>query len=380
MRERTRYSVLVAKSHCQQMRELLGDARLFDKRRRVEVEGDQARLPVVEQPSQQQSEAIRAVCSFSLVEARRGEKTTDKKTNDRERLLARLAVALPVPLEADLLQELPSCWEVYGDLLLLPSSALAGPHTAPHLPAILAALTAVFRVRRVARKLRVVADQFRSPHTELLIGTDGWVERKENGIIYRLDLTRSMFSVGNISEKLRVAGLDCKGETVLDLFAGIGYFTLPYLVHAGAERLVCCEWNPASCEALRLNLAAAGVADRATVLQGDCRLVAPHGVADRVNLGLLPSSELAWPTACRALRSKGGVLHVHGNAECERGWAGAGRAAWAEQTRESISRLLEQERGSSWNVALLHVETVKSYAPHVLHLVADLECRPPPPL
>ena len=99
----TRYSVLVARSHCQQLRELLGDAKLFDKRRRVEVEGDEARLPVVERPSLQQSEAIRAVCSFALVEAKRGEET-DKKTNARERLLARLAATLPVPLEADLLQ------------------------------------------------------------------------------------------------------------------------------------------------------------------------------------------------------------------------------------------------------------------------------------
>jgi hypothetical protein len=41
---------------------------------------------------------------------------------------------------------------------------------------------------------------------------------------------RSMFSPGNISEKLRVASFDCEGETVVDLFAGIGYFTLPYLV------------------------------------------------------------------------------------------------------------------------------------------------------
>ncbi len=39
--------------------------------------------------------------------------------------------------------------------------------------------------------------------------------------------------------------------------------------------------------------------------QGDCRLVAPRGVADRVLLGLLPSSQGGWETAVAALGEKG---------------------------------------------------------------------------
>ncbi len=40
----------------------------------------------------------------------------------------------------------------------------------------------------------------------------------------------------------------------------------------------------------------------------------PVGIADRVNLGLIPSSESGWHVACRALKPReGGVLHVHGN-------------------------------------------------------------------
>lgn len=37
---------------------------------------------------------------------------------------------------------------------------------------------------------------------------------------YEFDVTKCMFSSGNITEKLRVAGFDCRGETVVDLFAG----------------------------------------------------------------------------------------------------------------------------------------------------------------
>ena len=40
-----------------------------------------------------------------------------------------------------------------------------------------------------------------------------------------------MFSSGNITEKMRVAKFDCTGQTVVDLYAGIGYYTLQYLKH-----------------------------------------------------------------------------------------------------------------------------------------------------
>lgn len=62
------------------------------------------------------------------------------------------------------------------------------------------------------------------------MGEDGLVEHQENGIIYSFDATKCMFSFGNFSEKLRMARLDCQDEVVVDLFAGIGYFVLPFLV------------------------------------------------------------------------------------------------------------------------------------------------------
>lgn len=65
---------------------------------------------------------------------------------------------------------------------------------------------------------------------ELLVGDNGWVTHHENGILYSFDATKCMFSSGNRSEKLRMARLYCENETVVDLFAGIGYFVLPFLV------------------------------------------------------------------------------------------------------------------------------------------------------
>ena len=73
----------------------------------------------------------------------------------------------------------------------------------------------------------------------------------------------------------------------------------------GVVQVVACEWNPRAVEALRRNLALNGVEGRAEVRQGDCCQVAPRGVAHRVLLGLLPSSQGGWSTALAALRPEG---------------------------------------------------------------------------
>lgn len=77
---------------------------------------------------------------------------------------------------------------------------------------------------------RVAQTGTRDSKLEILVGDDGWVDHRENGILYSFDATKCMFSWGNLSEKLRMANHDCRDQVVVDLFAGIGYFVLPFLV------------------------------------------------------------------------------------------------------------------------------------------------------
>lgn len=199
-----------------------------------------------------------------------------------------------------------------------------------------------------------------------------------------------MFSIGNISEKLRIAAFDCNQEVVVDLFAGIGYFVLPYLICAKAKHVHACEINPDAVEALRENLRLNGVLDRCTVHFGDNRSVCPSNVADRVNLGLVPSSEISWETACRALKdSTGGILHIHANIDSKSAMNTSGSKregpfkyvewkSWTDDAMARIRNLLVTVKQRDWTVSFLHLQHVKSYAPHVDHIVLDVLCRPVP--
>lgn len=188
-----------------------------------------------------------------------------------------------------------------------------------------------------------------------------------------------MFSRGNVTEKKRFASLVQEGERVLDMYAGIGYYSLPALVHGKAEHVTACEWNPNALYALKYNLRTNRVESRATVLAGDCRAslrtlldvqddTAACKQFDRVSLGLLPSSEGGWAVAIECLNHKtGGWLHIHGNVPTKE------LQLWSHWVCQSLKQLTENhEHSKDWHAICVHVEKVKSFAPLVDHLVADV--------
>ena len=175
----------------------------------------------------------------------------------------------------------PVSWERHGDLVVLPSAPLSTNLWHTYLNGLSESQLSNFwhtislslKCKRLALSGTISDDNFRSPKVTLVLGEDGWVDHVDNGVHYTFDVTRCMFSAGNITEKIRVANFDCTRETVVDLYAGIGYFVLPYLVHAGAQLVHACEWNGDAVEGLRRGLRANGVEDRCIIHRGDNRKV-----------------------------------------------------------------------------------------------------------
>lgn len=203
-------------------------------------------------------------------------------------------------------------------------------------------------------------------------GAPGWITVTEHGIRQSLDLTRVMFSRGNVTEKIRFGKLVQEGDVVLDMYTGIGYYTLPALIHGKAAHVYCCEWNPDAVAALKYNLSDNGVDGRATVLEGDSRVTAKQAAiidcVDRISLGLLPSCEGGWKTAVQALRkNRGGWMHIHGNVPS------AEKKIWSLWISHRLAEIARDDIGyDGWVAICCNVEKVKSFAPKVDHCVADV--------
>ena len=269
--------------------------------------------------------------------------------------------------DSSLLDSLPKRWEKFADVALLPRTAFTEEGwNVVRGPELWSTIASALKVKRVGVIGEIVGEK-RESTVKLLHGEDDWVVRRENGIDYGYNFTQCMFSAGNVNERRRMGEVARIGETVVDLFSGIGYYTLPMLVNSQVNHVHCCEWNPVAVKALELSLDRNNVANRCTIHEGDNRLTAPYlsGQADRVILGLLPTAEGGFELAINCLKKIGGCLHIHGIAPA------SDHDSWVDEIITKLSNL-----NHDFSITKTSQVRVKSYAPHWDHIVLDVNLSP----
>jgi tRNA wybutosine-synthesizing protein 2 len=211
-----------------------------------------------------------------------------------------------------------------------------------------------------------IGGELRTPSVVRLAGDSAETEVVEHGSRWRLDAARIMFAAGNRTERLRFARLVRPGERVGDLFAGIGYFTVPAARSERRATFVAVEKNPVAFAYLEENLRRNGVDDRVRAWLGDNRDAPLEPRAfDRIVLGYLPSS-LPWiGRGLDLLAPDGGELHVHLIADARDG------LSWAEQAVKA-----EVGRAGGTPIRPARAREVKPYGPGRIHAVVDAAVRP----
>ncbi|MDD1686853.1 methyltransferase [Methanoregula sp.] len=207
-----------------------------------------------------------------------------------------------------------------------------------------------FRHPRGIIRIAELRDVTRTPETEILFGTCGEVLHKESGITYILDPQQVMFSMGNRNEKARMVAMIRSGsgtERVADMFAGIGYFTLP-MAGAGAN-VHAMEINPVAFGYLERNIRKNRLTDRIIAMLGDCR-TSLTGTYDRIVMGHFDALNML-PEALAHVKN-GTILHLHTIGPAD----------------ERIRAMVE---GAGFS-ATIRVHKVKKYRPHAWHVVHDV--------
>ncbi|RBI63447.1 class I SAM-dependent methyltransferase family protein [halophilic archaeon] len=214
-----------------------------------------------------------------------------------------------------------------------------------------------------------ISGEHREPDVTVVAGEgDTETVHVEHGTEYALDFAEVMFSPGNKRERARMGEVVEAGERVLDMFAGIGYFTLP-MARAGAE-VTAVERNPAAFRFLVENAVLNGVQDRVDAYRADCRDVAAS--AERVVMGYYgvdePRSEghgtrsreaHEYLDAALAALESGGVVHFHSATPENRLWD------------RPVGRLREAASERGREVEVLDRRRVKSHSEGVWHVVVD---------
>ena len=145
------------------------------------------------------------------------------------------------------------------------------------------------------------------------------------------------------------------GETVVDMFAGIGYFTLPLSKYTNPRRVFACEKNPESYGFLLKNIKLNGLTDVVIPMLGDNRSIPGKNFADRILMGYVQTTSEFLPKALSMIKP-GGIIHYHDTFP-------------TREEKEYVEKVFSEV---CENYDILEIREVKSFAPGVSHYVADI--------
>lgn len=333
-------ALLVPKMEVEHVRKMLLDAGYLDTRRKILRNGDFFELPVVKNPPSNRYTSITQNSASYYGSAPNLKRLLKGQLNDE-------ACGL-----------LPRGWQIVGDIVI------ASLH--PELYAVRDQVgKALLELHPNCKSVYLdegIEGELRQPRRTLIAMKDGTSEpgltvHREHGCLFTLDVTRIMFSKGNLNERIRMAKLG-SGECVVDMFAGIGYFTIPVAVHSRPRKILAIELNPDSHHFLIKNIRLNNVEDIVEPVLGDCVRKTPVAFADRVIMGYVRHTHKYLRYGIRAIKS-GGILHYHDTIP-------------VHAVPDMIMQWIEHEAAAQdRTVEILHWHRVKKYSPGICHMVVD---------
>lgn len=210
-------------------------------------------------------------------------------------------------------------------------------------------------VKRIVKLGRINGPK-REPDVEILVGDNTETIHRENHCFFKLDVAKIMWSKGNTTERKRIANLVEDDEIIVDMFAGIGYFSIPVAVHSNPEKIYSIEINPVSYGYLKENIVLNKAEEIIEPIFGDCREVSPRNVADRVLMGYIGNTH-EYLDAAMEIVKPGGVIHYHESVPDKL------------KFKRPPTRIIEAANGR--DVEILNKRVIKMYSPGVYHVVID---------
>ena len=170
-------------------------------------------------------------------------------------------------------------------------------------------------IKTVFLQTSAIKSGYRIRELKLLSGENKTVTNyKESGCLFQVDLEKCYFSPRLSYERGRIATIVNAGENVVNMFTGVGCFSIIIAKKNQSIKVYSIDINPKAVEYLEKNIYINKLYGKVIPFLGDAKNIIESqlvGIADRV---LMPLPELALEylsSALLALKKTGGWIHYH---------------------------------------------------------------------
>jgi len=171
------------------------------------------------------------------------------------------------------------------------------------------------RLSTVLAKSSAVGGEYRVREFETIAGVDKTkTVHREHGCVFHVDLAKAYFSPRLSYEHNRVASLVKEDETVLDMFAGVGSFSILIAKKHKKVHVYAVDKNPDAIQLLKKNIIVNRVGAKITPILGEAKQVIAEKLkcsSDRVIMNLPEKAIEYVNVACEAIKPEGGIIHYY---------------------------------------------------------------------
>jgi tRNA (guanine37-N1)-methyltransferase len=258
-------------------------------------------------------------------------------------------------------------YDIIGDIaviripeqLLLMSSTIAEALMAQHK-----------HVKAVWRQSSPVAGDFRLRELKLVSGERRTeTVHREHGCLFKVDVKECYFSPRLGYERLRIAKMVKDDEVVINMFAGVGCYSITIAKHSKAAKIYSVDINPVAVKYMHENVLLNKVVDRVIPIEGDARTVVESKLKNTADRVLMPLPERAHEylePALSALRPRCGWVHYYAFEHAEKG----------ENPVEKVkTKVLENMQRQTANFELSLGRIVRQTGPNWYQVAIDISVK-----
>jgi len=345
----------VPKVHGENAVRLVRKLNLDDRELKVQQVEDYLYIPLISEPSSTEiKEFKRTLLEFEI---------STHKFHERAKRPLKLLDVLEDKLHSHLLASVPRAIDFVGDIAVIEIP----PELEDYKNTIGEAILKTHkRVGTVLAKSGAVEGVYRLREFEVIAGIEKTATiHKEHGCVYHVDLAKAYFSPRLSHEHNRVASQVKEGETVVDMFAGVGPFSILIAKKRENVQVYAIDVNPGAVEFLKRNIAVNRVEKKVMPILGDVRQVVREqliGVADRVIMNLPEKAIEYVDVACEVIKLGGGIMHYYEFTNAPDP---------LEAARVRLTEAISQTKRSVKKILLARV--VRATAPFTWQVVVDAE-------
>lgn len=227
-----------------------------------------------------------------------------------------------------------------------------------------ALLASLKNVRTVLLQTTPVEGEYRLRGLDVVAGEPTFeTTHKEHGCIYKVNLSTAYFTPRLSAERLRVADLVEEGEVVINMFAGVGPYSILIAKRVKGVKVYSIDNNPEAYHYMQENIRLNKVEYKVVPLFGDAAEIIKDRLqkaADRIIMPLPEKALTYLNTAYTALKKGKGTIHYYEH-------------VFYEKNEDPLQKAVEHVRGKAeFRFEVEYAGVVREVGPRLAQIVLDL--------